>query len=738
MSDRPDPSAPPGTGPRPLALLAATAFAFAAAGLLEGALLGADDRVSVALHAAALTGVPGGLIGLALAAVLPANAARWRNKWARTMSPGASRETEASALIGSAAQIAAWALTLLPVAIAAAMGGRIAHGFVQPRFVGPFVALAALGGALVSTAIRAPLEQAVARLLGKLLPRGRVGALPVAAVFLVAGALMAGGLSVLLVRRVELESGRLGWTLWVVLATVVGLVGARAFRGPRGTKLALVALGFALVTTTWGLETFADSEAARRVLPRDGTLSRVTLQFLRTALDRDGDGVSAALGGGDCDDRNPDVAPGKPEIPGNGLDDNCEGGDAPLEPEIPEVAAPAPAPSPTAASGAPGATAPNGKKWNIVLILIDTLRADHVGAYGYGRPTTPNIDEFAQAATLFRHAVSAAPNTPRSMPSIFTGRYPSRVHWVKRFANYSEIKAGTQTFFSLAHDQGYRTEVQSAHWYWEKVSALKAGVDKWDNRGALGIAESNTQSAAPEITPRVVERLHTLAKGDKPFLLFAHYFEPHGRYMNHPEVKQFGTSLMDKYDSEIAFVDHHLAPVLAALNEPGLRENTLVILSSDHGESFREHGFNFHGRTVYQDEIAIPMLIRAPAGVHREIETVVSLVDLLPTAAEVAGAKCADCQGASLLPLLTDPAAHLADRVVYAEQLPYPNYEVHMVAALAGNRRKLVRNVTENTLELFDLPHDAFEKVNVLSAEVDGDKALRQSLSRFIEGDPGG
>ncbi|MEZ4464546.1 MAG: sulfatase [bacterium] len=372
---------------------------------------------------------------------------------------------------------------------------------------------------------------------------------------------------------------------------------------------------------------------------------------------------------------------------------------------------------------------------NVVVILIDTLRPDHLGLYGYERPTSPNIDAWARDAVVFDNVWAQGPNTPRSMPSIFTGRYPSRIQWVERFANYGALKPENESMFEIFQAAGYRTEVISAHWYWERAAGIKDGVDDWDNRGFTTIKESNTQTIAHELTPRAVARIEALAGGEQPFFLMVHYFEPHGRYMNQPTAKVFGKSLEDKYDSEISYVDLHLAPVFAALDKPGVREKTVVIVTADHGEAFKEHGLYFHGRTVYHEELRVPLAVRVPGVEPRRIPDLTGLIDLLPTLADMMGLKAAKAQGRSFLPALAGEA--LPSRMLFGEQLPYPNYATHMVGVVRSDGMRAVRNVTDNVTEVFDLNRDPKEQTNLLSADPAAAEDLRQALDRFLDADPG-
>ena len=356
--------------------------------------------------------------------------------------------------------------------------------------------------------------------------------------------------------------------------------------------------------------------------------------ILRKVIDRDHDGYSAFFGGPDCDDSNPEVHPGATEIPGNGIDDNCVGGDAKVEAPV--------ANEPGKHEPVPTAQALTGGK-NVVVIFVDTLRFDRLGVSGYqrdGKSLTPRIDAFAKQAVVFSKAFSQAPNTPRSVPSFLTSRYPSQVKVDKVFKAYPQVTDDNDTLFEAMKGAGFTTIGESSHFYFcdrkkypdtcgDVVSWMNSnitqGADDWDNSGALNIPESNHDIAGPRIVKKAIAKLEELAKGDKKFAMLVHLFEPHSTYMEHEgfPITEHGTAaLAQKYDYEVAFEDELIGELLDTLDTTGLAKTTTVVLMADHGEAFGVHTFAgermfFHGQTLYRELIHVPLMFRVPGATPR-------------------------------------------------------------------------------------------------------------------------
>lgn len=693
-------------------------------------------------------------IAVGVGLVLGAGNATWGDRWVRR---GFRRLREDAALdrAVSAGLIAAAVLGgVLALGIAKLSVGLV--GEVQRKSVGGLLLGVVVVGAVPLLALCALPLFRVARHLTVLIPAigpiSRVVVLVTAA----AAAGTAAGLFVVF-RRLDYQALNLASLFAPALLPVVAIAIALIAYGPASglreripRRGVLVAIGFAIAVALPLVALGNPSEATRGAVTERSYVGGRMIDFLRKHIDHDGDGYSAFFGGPDCDDSNPSVHPGAVEIPGNGIDDNCVGGDAPIE---------APAPPPPRADAAPPAAGPavSGGS-NVLVIFIDTLRFDRLGIAGYqrdGKSLTPRLDAFAKQSVVFRRAYAQAPNTPRSVPSFMTSRYPSQVKVDKKFKDYASVLDDNDTLFEALKPAGFATIGESSHFYFcdrkkypkscsEVASWLKSnitqGADEWDNTGALNIPESNHDIAGPRVVKKALARLDELARARTKFAMIVHLFEPHSTYVEHPGFKytERGTAgLAQKYDYEIAFEDTLIGELLDGLDANGLAATTTVLVMSDHGEAFGAHivagkPAYFHGDTLYREVLHVPMIFRIPGGQACMRDDVVQLIDIAPTIAALFGvAPAATWQGRSLVPALA--CQSLPPKPAFAELMPAPEWD-HEAKAMftADGKHHVYYRISDSKWEIYDLGADPDEKTSTAAAP--GAAELEQALVRWIEG----
>jgi len=679
----------------------------------------------------------------------------------------------------TAAAIVSGLIGLTAAAVIAALGQRV---LVRPMQSDNLATIAAAGlvfiAGIPATALAIGLYRPVRRLVAARLPRpaatGTTGALLLALVG--AGVL----LTVAAFSRADWRVLDLAPFAALGIAVVAGVAHGvfwyRTYAGRRAAvRMPAAALShvmvIAIVVALLAASRLPESSPAFAAADQGSLGLRMALRIARAASDRDGDGFSARFGGGDCDDRRADVYPGAEDVPGNGVDENCEGGDAVAVAEgdtdddgagaTDHDGAEATAPAPPSATGAPDKTPAGGKTpagagpspsgagasgkftGNILIITIDALRGDRLGVAGYaradekGRSLTPNLDALARRGAYFRRVWSQAPNTPRSFPSILTSQTPSGVKWDKPRVNYPNLLESNHTFFEDLRAAGLTPIGIFSHFYFTADRGISKAFKEWTNEGAGTIAESNKDIASPRIVPKVIARLKKAAAGKERFVLWTHLFEPHSSYMTHKEFPSSGASgpagLMEKYDHEIAYVDSWVGKVLTALESTGLAKKTAVVIMADHGEAWGEHKFFFHGQDLFDEQLRIPLIIAVPGREPLTSEEPVAAYDVGPTLVDLVGAPIPrSFRGRSLLPAMA--GEKLPPRPLFSELLPATAWPHHASMMIDGDK-KLIHRVSERRFELYDLARDPGEKHNLVEDGGGGAtfETMKRALLRFEE-----
>ncbi|MBA2663915.1 MAG: sulfatase [Bradymonadaceae bacterium] len=381
---------------------------------------------------------------------------------------------------------------------------------------------------------------------------------------------------------------------------------------------------------------------------------------------------------------------------------------------------------------------------NLVFILIDTLRQDHLGYAGYARNTSPNIDAIANEAVVFLDTYATSPHTPRSIPPMLFSQYASRMKWAGAQYNYPRVRPENLGMFEVLEERGYHNIGMTSHFYFSERQGIRQGFETWDNEGAGTIAESNDDIAAPRIWAKlepVITELgqHRRDKGDdaRPFSLFVHLFEPHARWIPHAEF-DFGKGEtvrerhINSYDSEIAYTDSYIAKIVAKLKAEGLYDDAIFVITSDHGEAFNEHGHYFHGNTLYNEVIKVPLIVRVPGWFSRRVEGPVSIIDIAPTLLDLFKATIpAEFEGVSLTDVMLGRSAPPL-RPLFAELLPYTHFQEHHRTVIYGHE-KFIQNFTLGIEEYYDLGQDPGEQTNLRAREPERANKLKEMLREFME-----
>lgn len=287
------------------------------------------------------------------------------------------------------------------------------------------------------------------------------------------------------------------------------------------------------------------------------------------------------------------------------------------------------------------------KAENIILITIDTLRADALSVYGSKTPT-PFMQQFSENAAVFDRAFTSAPITLPAHTSLFTGMYPPS-HGVRHNGVY-KAQSSLTLLSELAHNAGFATAAFVGAAPLAANYGLNQGFDVYDDafppapnqQGMFAYAERN----AEQVRLAAQNWLSKLPQS-KSFFLWMHFFDPHHPYQTH------GYAGLTPYQQEVAYTDHQLGEFFAYLKQNHLDSNNLVVITADHGEAFEEHGEISHSLFVYNTTLRIPVMISLPGVQSRRIPDLVRLIDISPTIAEIMGWKFpSSIDGVSLLPLL--------------------------------------------------------------------------------------
>jgi len=381
---------------------------------------------------------------------------------------------------------------------------------------------------------------------------------------------------------------------------------------------------------------------------------------------------------------------------------------------------------------------PPPKQPDIVLVVVDTLRADHLGVYGYGRPTTPSIDALAGRGAVFTRAWSAAGWTLASFATLLTGEYP-HVHRAvrdqKNSALFGELSLETTTLAEALHDAGYATAAFVNNPFLKHGLNIDQGFDVYD----LDPADNKHIRSARATVQKGLAWLNQ--QQEKPAFLLLHFMEPHLGYAPAPDVRGTFASTADRlvpvpfvgagmsrngpppepkirdyvvglYDEEVLSVDKAVGELVSGLDQGGRWPRTLMVFTADHGEEHWDHGGFEHGHTLYSELVHVPLIVAGLGAPHGKIDTMVEHVDLFQGLLARAGATRPEGSvGTDLWSLVASPPPE--PRYAFSETVVHGGE----IAAITDGKHRLIVDLNSHRMECWNVTPDGREPDQVPEEE---------------------
>ena len=364
---------------------------------------------------------------------------------------------------------------------------------------------------------------------------------------------------------------------------------------------------------------------------------------------------------------------------------------------------------------------------NVLLVTLDTTRADRLGCYGHAAARTPALDGLAASGVRFERAYCQVPLTLPSHTCLLTGTYPptNGIHVNGAAIVGKDIPTLAEAF----QKRGYRTGAFLSAWVLNAAFGLDRGFDRYDDR--VGGDADDSGVVHQERSAKRTAEAALAWLGEKPagrFFAWVHFFDPHHPYT---PPSPFDRDLEDPYDGEIAFMDSQFARLLEWLDQSGLRERTLIVVVGDHGEAFGEHGETEHGLFLYNSTTRVPLIFSLPTRVARTraLDVDAQLADVAPTILDLLDMQpLAGAQGRSLRPALE--TGTMPFEPIYAES-DYARVGFGW-ASLRSFTTQAWKYIDAPRPELYDRAADPDELANVLEAHADIAERMRRELDAFV------
>jgi arylsulfatase A-like enzyme/Tfp pilus assembly protein PilF len=367
---------------------------------------------------------------------------------------------------------------------------------------------------------------------------------------------------------------------------------------------------------------------------------------------------------------------------------------------------------------------------NVLLITVDTLRADHVGSYGYAAAQTPALDALAARGLRFEHATTVAPLTLPAHSSLMTGTFPG-FHGVRDNGGFY-LGDDQTTLATVLRGHGYRTGGFVSAFVLDRRWGIAQGFDRYYDDFDLGkyrmdVGLDAVQRPGSEVISKAIEWIDQ--DSTRPFLAWAHLYEPHAPYEPPEPIRaRFPPTMIGAYDGEIATADIQIGRLIDHLAAAGRLDNTLVVVLGDHGESLGEHGEEQHGFFIYDADIRIPLIVAGPGVTARVVTDNVRIVDVMPTVLQLLGIENPKAvQGRSLLPLARGESLDLV--AISETWYPRHHYGWSELTSIRDGRYHLIAAPRR---ELYDTQVDPGEVHDLAGANPARAEALERALRAFV------
>ena len=494
-----------------------------------------------------------------------------------------------------------------------------------------------------------------------------------------------------------------GWSAWDKVPTW----GRRLSYG----AVLLLALAGALHLDRWDEGIALTANAS--VLP-------FAVNALQKSTDFDRDGSSSWFGGGDCAPLDPRRSPVARDIPGNLIDEDCDGEDA-WEQEDPSVI-----------RTYYGKLTPSQQRpYNVLWVMVDALRAQSMSVYGYERETTPFLSSLAKEAWVFDEAYSQSSNTSLSAPSMFSGRNPASIDW-QQGKYYPEPKPGHVLISQVASRAGYSTSIAVNHRVRWRLPGMLTGYET-----IRSAPPSESWHSGEYTVLNTIKGIGAARSEAKPFFATAHFDDVHQPYVGGdghavPEFRHRNKTIA-RYDRGIAALDNMFRMLVDHLRNEDLWEETILVVTSDHGEEFGEHGERFHGTSCHVESVHVPLIVRVPGFPAARIPHPVGLVDIVPTLQELLKLprNSMHPDGQSLLLPVLSPGEVREDRPIFCSIYQvFSNRDDFFIRSVRSGKLAFMYHMLSGEKQLFDLEADPGEQRDLLA---EGDHDAEAGLAAMLK-----